>query len=181
MSSIRISLCVTLKVTSEKNVTLNVSVEIASANHMLWRLSVAPPCSRAPALDELARPTQRRTLSFYLCLVLAVLPVYSVAPLSFAYVLHSLATLHSLLNSDGWQWSWTYSALFVFCLAEVHTTTHSLLPRAEHCAGFVQPLSLQVVPLNRRVSRARIGRHSPPATMSHPRPRGRHVVACLFK
>ncbi|KZW04256.1 hypothetical protein EXIGLDRAFT_709620 [Exidia glandulosa HHB12029] len=72
---------------------------------------------RSLDVDEHPRPPLRRSRSFYLCLVLLVAPVYSLVPLSWAYVLYSLATLHTLL--DGWQWSWLHRALFLYCLSEV--------------------------------------------------------------
>lgn len=68
----------------------------------------------APAHDELPRPVQRRTLSYWVCLLLVVGPVYSIVPFSWAFVLYSLTSPDGLFC-----FAWPGRCLFACCLAEV--------------------------------------------------------------
>ena len=64
--------------------------------------------------ERLHTPPQR-DLSFYLVLALAVIPLWSVVPLSWAFVLYSLRS--GLI----WSFAWKGRSLFALALAEVRT------------------------------------------------------------
>ncbi|KAI0677587.1 hypothetical protein C8Q78DRAFT_960231 [Trametes maxima] len=68
---------------------------------------------RASDLAEKLHTPPRRDLTFYLVLVVAVLPIWSVVPLSWAFVIH---TLHSGLI---WTFAWRGWGLFALALSEV--------------------------------------------------------------
>ncbi|TFK75836.1 hypothetical protein BDN72DRAFT_785882 [Pluteus cervinus] len=67
----------------------------------------------APDLAEKPYPVHRYTLDFYLLLLLVVLPLWSLVPLSWGFVLFSVYT------GSYWQHSWTRCAFVLAALCEV--------------------------------------------------------------
>ena len=64
-------------------------------------------------ISEALHLPRQRDLSFYLVLLLAVLPLWSVVPLSWAFVIYSLRT------GSIWSFTWKGHTLFAFALVEV--------------------------------------------------------------
>ena len=64
-------------------------------------------------ISEKLHLPRRRDLSFYLVLILAVLPLWSIVPLSWAFVIYSLR------SGAIWWYSWKSQALFAVALVEV--------------------------------------------------------------
>lgn len=70
----------------------------------------------AKILEDIAeRPhtPPRRDLSFYIVLIVAVIPLWSAVPLSWAFVLYSLR------SGNIWSYAWKGQILFAFALVEV--------------------------------------------------------------
>jgi hypothetical protein len=70
-------------------------------------------------ISEIPARVSRRDLSFYLVLFLVVLPFWSVVPLAWVFVIHSLRT------GKIWVYSKGYLTLFAISLAEVGVTFFS--------------------------------------------------------
>ena len=66
-----------------------------------------------PALAEALHTPPRRDLSYYLVLFVAVLPIWSVVPLSWGFFVYALH--YGLL----WTFSWRGWCLFALALSEV--------------------------------------------------------------
>ena len=66
-----------------------------------------------PALPESLHPPPRRDLTFYLVLLVAVAPIWSIVPLSWGYVIYALH--YGLV----WTYSWKGWCLFSLALSEV--------------------------------------------------------------
>lgn len=64
-------------------------------------------------LAEHLLPTRRRDLSFYVVLFVAVIPLWSIVPLSWAFVIYTLR------SGTIWTLSWPGRAVFATALAEV--------------------------------------------------------------
>ena len=75
-----------------------------------------------PAVAETPFPPARRDLTFYLVLLFAVAPIWSVVPLSWAFVIYALH--YGLI----WTFSWRGWALFVVALSEVRPSDRFLSP-----------------------------------------------------
>ncbi|KDQ56378.1 hypothetical protein JAAARDRAFT_36545 [Jaapia argillacea MUCL 33604] len=71
-------------------------------------------------VSEKALPPRRRDFSFYVVLVCAVIPLWSVIPLSWAFVLHTLWT------GKVWILSWHGKGWFAAALCEVFFSIHQL-------------------------------------------------------
>ncbi|KAK7695883.1 hypothetical protein QCA50_000521 [Cerrena zonata] len=69
-------------------------------------------------ITDVLHPPRRRTLSFYLVLLIAVLPIWSIVPGAWAFVIYSL---HS---GSIWTFSWRGQSLFAFALCEVFFSVH---------------------------------------------------------
>lgn len=70
-------------------------------------------------IAETFHPPGRRDLSFYIVLILAVIPLWSIAPLSWFFVIYSLHT------GIIWSFTWRGWVSFVAALAEVRSTAHA--------------------------------------------------------
>jgi hypothetical protein len=78
--------------------------------------SVASDAKMAEILEDISEAIHqhpRRDLSFYLVLILAVLPLWSVVPLSWAFVIYTLWT------GNIWFLTWKGQAIFALALVEV--------------------------------------------------------------
>jgi hypothetical protein len=64
-------------------------------------------------LSEIVTPPRQRHLSFYLVLLVAVLPLWSIVPLSWFFVVYSLRT------GIIWSFGWRGRAWFTAALCEV--------------------------------------------------------------
>ncbi|KZT12486.1 uncharacterized protein LAESUDRAFT_668166 [Laetiporus sulphureus 93-53] len=64
-------------------------------------------------ISEQLPPARRRDLSFYIVLFVAVIPLWSVIPLSWAYVIYALR------SGNIWTFAWCGRALFAAALCEV--------------------------------------------------------------
>ncbi|CAL1700757.1 unnamed protein product [Somion occarium] len=64
-------------------------------------------------IAELLHLPRQKTLSFYIVFLTAVLPVWSVVPISWAFV------AYSLLSASLWTYAWYGRALFAWALCEV--------------------------------------------------------------
>ena len=101
--------------------------------------SSAPGSSMAshklvPALAESLQAPPRRDFTFYLVLALAVAPIWSIVPLSWAFVVYAL---HAGLV---WSFSWKGWCLFALALCEVRPSDRAaviapyLTPRVRRCS-----------------------------------------------
>lgn len=75
--------------------------------------------TKAQDLAEMLHPPRRKTLSFYLVLLIAVLPIWSIVPAAWAFVVYSL---HSGLL---WTFAWPGKVLLALALCEVSAMTSS--------------------------------------------------------
>lgn len=64
-------------------------------------------------ISETVHQHCQRDLSFYLVLILAVLPLWSVVPLSWAFVIYALWT------GSIWSFTWKGQAIFALAMVEV--------------------------------------------------------------
>ena len=92
-----------------------------------------------PALAESPHAHPGRDLSFYLVLLVAVAPIWSVVPLSWGFVVYAL---HSGLV---WSFSWKGSCLLALALCEVRPSD-----RSTPCAPYL--ISHSVLGVLQRVS-----------------------------
>ncbi|OSX60266.1 hypothetical protein POSPLADRAFT_1182745 [Postia placenta MAD-698-R-SB12] len=69
-------------------------------------------------LAEHLLPTRRRDLSFYVVLFVAVIPLWSIVPLSWAFVIYTLR------SGTVWTLSWPGRAVFATALAEAFFSVH---------------------------------------------------------
>jgi len=74
--------------------------------------------------DEIARPSHRRSFSFYLALVLVVIPVYAVLPLSWLYAAVFAAAHYLECIPSTWTTYMAARAIFAYALIEVCITIH---------------------------------------------------------
>lgn len=70
-------------------------------------------------IAEVAHPRRPRDTSFYAVLILAVIPIWSIVPLSWVFVLYALRT------GKIWSYTWIGQALFALALVEVRFITLS--------------------------------------------------------
>ena len=73
----------------------------------------------SPALAESLHAAPRRDLSFYLVLIIAVAPIWSVVPLSWGFV------VYALYAGLVWTFSWKGLCLFALALCEVRPSDRS--------------------------------------------------------
>ena len=75
--------------------------------------------SKIKDIAEILHQPRSKTLSFYLVLLIAVLPIWSIVPAAWAFVVYSL---HSGLV---WTFAWRGKLLFALALCEVSPMTSS--------------------------------------------------------
>jgi hypothetical protein len=79
-------------------------------------------------ISELTHPPRRRTLSFYLVLLFAVVPIWSIVPLSWLFVINTLRT--------GIIWSFGFRAKICFAVALCEVGIHR--KRLARCTVYVE-------------------------------------------
>lgn len=83
---------------------------------------------RLTDIAEVAHPRRPRDMSFYAVLILAVIPIWSIVPLSWVFVLYALRT------GKIWSYTWIGQALFALALVEVRFIALSC-QQLEHALG----------------------------------------------
>lgn len=71
-------------------------------------------------IAETHHTPRRRDLSFYIVLIIAVLPLWSVVPLSWAFVVYALR------SGSIWSFTWKSQVLFALALTEVRPGNHTV-------------------------------------------------------
>ena len=101
-----------------------------------------------PAVAETPFPPPKRDLTFYLVLLIAVAPVWSIVPLAWGYVIYTLHT------GSIWAFTWKGWCLFSLALCEVRPSDrcrqcipyliYSTLRFSSACITTTSPLSCPV-------------------------------------